>query len=172
MFRFCLILFCGTAVTSLSLASDVTIGPNGINSAAFQEPGVDLTGMNIGIGQVEIERPGLPGSDPDMQVHMDVIPAGVFRRDGAAQVADIHNHAMNVAGVMISRNEGSLAGVAKDAELYASAIVAQGPGGEQVLVTNNHVATSSCLLALMIVAFVTGGRRWALLLEEELNFWP
>lgn len=140
MFRFVLALICGVFIAGNCVASSESIGLNGINSAVLQGPSLNLTGMNQGIGQVEIFRPGLPGSDPAANVHTDVVPTEVFRRSGAAVLADINDHAMNVAGVMISQNAGALAGVAKDAQLYASAFVAEGILGDQILVANNHVA--------------------------------
>lgn len=140
MFRFSLALICCALIAGNCVASSESIGFNGINSAVMQGPAINLTGTDIGIGQVEIERSGLPDSDPNVNVHADVVPAEVFRRSGAAVDADISDHATNVAGVMISKNAGALAGVAKNAKLYASAFLAQGILGDQILVTNNHVA--------------------------------
>jgi hypothetical protein len=79
-------------------ASLDTIGPSGINSS-----GLGLNGAGIGIGQVEVERPGLPAFDLPGNSDGTITPAGVFLRDGMA-VADTHisEHAQYVAGVMIS----------------------------------------------------------------------
>jgi hypothetical protein len=98
---------------------------------------------NQGIGQVEVFRPGKAGppqNDPALNVHSDVEPTEVFLRAGSTGVSHISDHAQNVAGIMISKHSGSLAGVAKDAKLYSSAFVDEGPGGEQALVANNHIA--------------------------------
>lgn len=64
-------------------ASIDTIGPNGINSAGLLGlNGMPLTGVGIGIGQVEIGRPGRRVADggPDDAAHSDqtIVPAGVF----------------------------------------------------------------------------------------------
>ncbi len=122
-------------IPALTLASDVSVGSDGINSSILSQ-----TGINIGIGQVE---PGRPGTTLDGvgNFHVDVVPTGVFRQNGSSVLADVDAHAEHVAGVMISDNTGSLEGVAPNAELYASAFVTFGPGGEDVLKTNQHVAS-------------------------------
>ena len=51
------------------------------------------------------------------EVGKNLVRAAVFRRDGAAILADVNDHATQVAGVMISKDTGALAGVAPEAEL-------------------------------------------------------
>jgi hypothetical protein len=53
----CVVTLIGISVNS-TLASTTTIGPNGINSAGLTLNGMPLIGNDIGIGQVELERPG------------------------------------------------------------------------------------------------------------------
>lgn len=127
-----LFLFLTSAV---SLASDFTISANGINSSILSQ-----TGSNIGIGQVEQGRPGIAIDGPANR-HDDVVPAEVFRLNGPPVFGDADNHGTQVAGVMISKDTGTLVGVAPDAELYASAFEATDPNGENALIANQHVAS-------------------------------
>jgi subtilisin family serine protease len=141
------VLFVVFSVANVCSASSDSIGPNGINSADLAQ-----TGDGIGIGQIEIERPGLPGFDMPANANPNVIPTGVFLRNGVA-VADmnIHVHAEQVAGVMISSDtmdsdpipDGDFPlGVAPDAKLYSSATnVPTGPGQTEAALSAQHVAT-------------------------------
>jgi hypothetical protein len=125
----------------LAWASGDSNSSGGINSA-----GLTLNGANIGIGQVELGRPGTTadGTRPDSSdnFHADVVPAAVFRRNGSPFVADVDEHATQVAGVMISDNTGSLAGVAPGGKLYSSAYVTSGtgPGYEDALLATDYIA--------------------------------
>lgn len=83
-------------------ADDASTGINGIHSQ-----GLGLTGRGIAIGQVEPERPGLPGFDDAAHSNPTVIPAGVFVRNGPAIAnSNTSNHAEQVAGVMIAGGQG------------------------------------------------------------------
>lgn len=69
---------------------DSSAGVIGVNARNLMSAvGVLLNGVNQGIGQVEGLRPGrppvagMPGDDPDHS-HPDVIPEGVWQRDGVA----------------------------------------------------------------------------------------
>ena len=126
-------------------ASSVSIGPDGIDSA-----GLGLTGAGIAIGQVEISRPGFPGTDSPANSNTQVVPTDVFLRDGAATPnSTIGSHAEKVASVMISQDtvdsdsDGeSPVGVAIDAELYSSATnVPVLPGQPEAALSAQHVAT-------------------------------
>jgi len=99
-----------------ALPLSVSVGVDGINAK-----NLGLTGKGIAIGQVEPERPGLPGFDNTANNHPDVKPAGVYVQNGAA-IANTNTgmHAENVAGVMIS-TDATLTGVAPGAMLYSSA---------------------------------------------------
>ncbi len=124
------------ASTSLALGDSTTNGPNGIS-----HPGGAFTGDGIGIGQVEQDRPGLAGTDPAGSVHSSVVPAAVFRQDGPPNTMDVAAHGEQVAGIMIS-SDSTLAGVAPDASLYASAYVTLGPnpGYQDALISIQHVS--------------------------------
>ncbi len=130
--------------------STETNGPNGIESA-----GLGLTGAGISIGQVEVGRPGKRIADggPDMPANANatIVPAAVFRQDGAANTADVDLHSEEVAGVMISTdttdgvapfiNGVAPTGVATAAALYASAYnVPSLPGQAEAALSAQHVA--------------------------------
>lgn len=84
-----------------------SIGPHGINSG-----GVPLTGAGIGIGQVELYRPGDPDIDSNGNFyHSDVNPKDVFFRNPTNFFADaddpsemVTQHAEQIAGIMISKD--------------------------------------------------------------------
>jgi hypothetical protein len=144
---------CIGMVIAMSLAtsgygSSDSVGPNGINSA-----GLGLTGAGISIGQVEIGRPGKRvadgGPDGAQNANANIVPADVFRLDGAANVLDVSAHAERVAGVMISSDAtdgGDLdmdtaIGVAPSASLYASAYnVPVGNGQAEAAISAQHIA--------------------------------
>ena len=108
------------------LGDGPSTGVNGINSQ-----GLGLTGAAIGIGQTEVERPGLPGFDNAANSHPNVIPAGVFLQDAPA-IANVNteNHAEEVAGVMISTDAVDLS-VASGGSLFSGADSAVGPNIDQ-----------------------------------------
>jgi hypothetical protein len=87
------------------------------------------------------------GFDPNGVIHTAVNPTAVFRQDGAPVLADATGldgqHALQVAGVMISNDTGSLAGVAPDALLYASADNASAPFDPESALTAQHIATQN-----------------------------
>lgn len=107
-----LLIACLASPVSASL---ISAGPNGIDAL-----GQGLTGAGIGIGQLEIGRPGLPGFDTAANSNSNVTPAGVFEgKFNATANRGPANHAQQVAGVMISKGPVT-AGVAPDASLYAN----------------------------------------------------
>ncbi|MCC6491523.1 MAG: hypothetical protein IT424_00710 [Pirellulales bacterium] len=120
----------------------MSIGQFGINAAGLHSD-LNLKGTNVTIGQVETGRPGMEGVDAPANLHQDVDPAAVYRYSGPPNTADAvgfpGQHALNVAGVMISKHTGDLVGVAPSAALHASA----SPGGNEqnLLVSMNHVAS-------------------------------
>lgn len=126
-------------------ASDISIGSNGINSAVLKSAPYHLTGTNIGIGQVEPGRPGVAGEvNPltDLEYfHEDVIPAGVFRQNQSADLDDVGEHALGVAGIMISKDTDTVTGVAPDAKLYSSALASDSPTSVEYLSTIQHIAS-------------------------------
>ncbi len=110
-------------------ASPDSNGPNGINSS-----GLGLTGSGVGIGMVEISRPGDPAFDTNGALfNSSVDPAGVFfikkstilgtvTFNATANIASETNadggHSTLVAGVMIS-TDPLTAGTAPQAMLFA-----------------------------------------------------
>jgi hypothetical protein len=109
------VVFCCHASLAVSVFAAAT-GTVGINSAV-----TNLTGQGIGIGQIELRRPGKEGVDVPANLHNLVKPEEVFRRNSLPDIADTNEHAQQVAGVMIAGFSGSLTGVAPEAKLYASA---------------------------------------------------
>ena len=126
-----------------------SVGPAGANAkiSGISRLGTGsstLTGAGIAIGQVELGRPPRPGFDGDpAKLHPDVVPAGVYLRDGAAVVdQNLRDHPLEVAGIMISKN-ATYRGVAPGASLHASAIETFGtdPGYQHSPLAMQHVAT-------------------------------
>ncbi len=122
-----------TGYVRVSHASIITNGPNGINST-----GLGLTGAGVAIGQVEIERPGLPSSpgntrDAAIYTNDAVQPTKAFKKDKDVELAptdfdddvDKNDHAEQVAGIMIS-TDSNVPGVAPGSSLYSSAVVTGG----------------------------------------------
>jgi hypothetical protein len=118
-------LFIVLSYTAAVNASVDTNGPNGINSA-----GLSLTGSEISIGQLELQRPGKFGFDDGSHSNFGTVPEAVFIEYG--QVAPTANendeiidpvlmtaHATRVASVMISTDPVA-PGVATEADLFAS----------------------------------------------------
>jgi hypothetical protein len=146
------------ALLTTSWASELSVGPNGINSAVL-----GLTGAGVPIGQVETGRPGMPMRlgmpfDDPMWVHNQVQPTEVY----AGTVVDTANsgfvtwteetpvedrhglHATEVAGVLIATATptASVQGVAPGASLYAGAIAgANNPDADvRYAITANRIA--------------------------------
>jgi hypothetical protein len=148
-----------SCIPSLTSASLISTGPNGIDSRSVEmrlpNGTTPLTGSGVNIGQVEVLRPGWPvqSAGPDDTAHSSqfVQPTEVVIGDGTAALEpdeDISVHATQVAGVMISKdtadssspaNDDDPRGVAPDANLYASAYIAPlggvGPYTEALLST-------------------------------------
>lgn len=108
-----------------SQASEITIGPVGINSANLKKfDGVTpLTGAGIGIGQVEPHRPGdVEAGDDAAHRNSTINPEAVFYRDSSPHPNenDGEPHGSWVAGIMISTHT-FLRGVSVGAKLYSSA---------------------------------------------------
>ncbi|MCI0640779.1 MAG: S8 family serine peptidase [Gemmataceae bacterium] len=108
---------------------DTSAGLNGILARGLTTyGGFPLTGVAIGIGQVEPGRPGKPNAPINDSVpnfaHNDVVPAAVFRQaqnPTQNSPAEIDGHAERVAGVMIANNATNThEGVAPSAELFAA----------------------------------------------------
>lgn len=126
-------------------ASADSNGINGINSS-----GLSLTGMESAIWQVETTRPGDPGPGKDESQNLfnsTVDPEQVFFRQNNSNFAPNYNlvnetddHAMRVAGVMIS-TDALAQGVAQEADLLSIGLNPQ--GGVPLETTYEHVAVST-----------------------------
>jgi hypothetical protein len=151
-------------LASAALADTYSNGPEGINSTGlFDFDGVPLTGAGVVIGQVEPGRPG-DAQAGDNAAHRNTTtdPADVFIQnnpgDPPPNTADVHSHAQEVAGVMISSDtsEGTSppddlnvingiapTGVATGASLFSSAYVTAGinPGYRDAMLTIQFIAT-------------------------------
>ncbi len=98
-------------------------GEGGIQAQRLHEAPYNLLGRKIGIGQVEIGRPGQFGIDKGVPPDEDRAPdlAGVFLRDRpAVPGSNVDAHAHGVASVMVSHHKRRR-GVAPEARLYSSA---------------------------------------------------
>ncbi|HEY9662651.1 MAG TPA: S8 family serine peptidase, partial [Allocoleopsis sp.] len=127
----CIISGVACSLVSLpGMAVMQSVGADGIDAYRLQQPPYSLTGRKIAIGQVEIGRPVQFGLDKAGATNQAVQPYRLFYRDIPAQAADyantriderVHEHAANVASIMISRDK-TFSGVAPDAVLYAAAV--------------------------------------------------
>jgi hypothetical protein len=136
----------GTAIASTidpSWAQQITansLGSAGIDALKLHRSPYNLTGKKIAIGQVEVGRPGQFGwdkaaKDPKFKLEQ------IFYQDKAAKAnANVEQHAMMVASVMIGRDK-KLPGVAPDARLYASAVgTPKDTGQPEECLSTQHVA--------------------------------
>ena len=141
-------LVVGALQTSIALASQDTIGLNGINSASL-----NLDGSQVIIGQVEGLRPGKPPYD-SMGINSAVVPANVYVKDQLAmpdQSVSTASHAIAVAGVMISKDithNGPVSGtpptgVAPGAALYSAAILPSDVTNAQVIQADTAITAQN-----------------------------
>ncbi len=114
-------------LSNAALGSTDSIGPKGIDATGL----MGLTGSSIGIGQVEQWRPGNPTGpgDPDLDTNpalfnSTVNPTQVYYWNqfnfnaGMNNLSETSNHAVSVAGVMIS-TDATAKGVATGAHLFS-----------------------------------------------------
>jgi Subtilase family len=129
----------GTITPALALNS--SLSDAGINALKLHEAPYNLLGRKIGIGQVEIGRPGKYGTDKVSSVDTKIKPKAVFFRNKSAKSdSNIDNHAVMVAGVMISQDK-LLKGVAPLAQLYATAVGSFSNGGQaEECLASQHIA--------------------------------
>ena len=161
-------------LVNVAVASQDSIGPNGINSAGLLgADGQPLTGNGVGIGQVEFQRPGDADVGDDLaHRNFTVDPQAVFERDQPNPPPanpPANSNPINfegslaewVAGVMISFDPSST-GVAQDALLYAAGYKPTGldPDGEaaitaqliasQTTPTGGHIHAINMSFAVML----------------------
>ncbi|MBE9170180.1 S8 family serine peptidase [Pleurocapsales cyanobacterium LEGE 06147] len=132
-------LICGLIAPAMALND--SIGEKGINALRLHKPPYDLLGRKIGIGQIEIGRPGKFGLDKSGAKNPAIAPHAVFYRNTPAKPNhDVDNHATMVAGVMIGQDK-YLQGVAPGARLYTSAVGSFKQGGQpQECLASQHIA--------------------------------
>ena len=115
---------------SPATALENSVGEGGINARRLQTAPYNLTGRKIGIGQVEIGRPGKFGFDKIAAWNPPLPLAGLFFRNTRAKAnANVDNHAAMVAAVMVSQDK-RLRGIAPGARLYSAAIGSLKRGGQ------------------------------------------
>lgn len=142
-------------ICQMALASQDTVGIDGINSAGLTDfNGNPLNGNGAVIGQVESDRPGVPGFDSNGNSSPSIVPAEVFIVDqpiGEESDTDIADHTEWVAGVMISKDLASKGtiGVAPQASLFSSAYVN---------VDNNADGDTAVILSEQKIASLTNMR--------------
>jgi hypothetical protein len=134
--------------TTLGLSSPVlalpttSVGEAGIDALRLHDPPYNFIGRKIGIGQVEIGRPGQFGLDKAVSGNRVMIRlAGVFLRNTPAKAnTGVDPHAQNVASLMISSDK-ALRGVAPAARLYSAAVGSLKTGGQpEECLSTQHVA--------------------------------
>ncbi|MDY6782070.1 MAG: S8 family serine peptidase [Cyanobacteriota bacterium] len=121
-----------------------SVGSGGIEALRLHAQPYNLLGRKIGIGQVEVGRPGKFGLDKASSDNRAIAVQGVFHRDKLAKANTfVDEHAAMVATVMVSRDK-TLPGVAPGARLYASAVgnIRSGAQPEQCL-SAQHVAVQN-----------------------------
>ena len=122
-------------------ADELSTGVNGIHSA-----GLGLTGAGVRIGQVEVNRPGLPGTEAAANTNALVTPTAAFIQTTQVSAANgnlnqrIDNHATEVAGVMIATGMGAPRSVAPGAALYSGADVVPGANNTTTILTTQNIA--------------------------------
>ena len=135
-------LISGTVAPALAL--NYSTSDAGIGAIKLHEAPYNLLGRKIGIGQVEIGRPGKFGIDKVNSVYSKINPKAVFFRDEPAKPdSNLDNHAFMVAGVMISQDK-FLTGVAPLAKLYATAVGSFSIGGQpEECLASQHIANQN-----------------------------
>jgi hypothetical protein len=139
-FKLLSVVFVSVIVTP-AFALNNSLSDAGINAARLHKAPYNLSGRKIGIGQVEIGRPGKFGIDKVGKIYTKINPKAVFfRNESAKSDNNIDNHAVMVAGVMISRDK-LLKGVAPSAKLYATAVGSFSDGGQaEECLASQHIA--------------------------------
>lgn len=129
------------SIPALALVFESSLGNKGIDVLKLQKPPYNLSGRKIGIGQVEIGRPGKFGFDKSVSKNRAVAVAAVFSRNNPAKSNNgVDPHAYNVAGVMVGRDK-AFPGIAPDAKLYSSAVGSMKSQGQpEECLSAQHIA--------------------------------
>ncbi len=128
-------------ITPVLALETTSVGEAGIDAVRLHGHPYNLIGRKIGIGQVEIGRPGQFGLDKAVSGNRAIALAGVFLRNSKALAnTNVDPHAQNVASLMISSNK-ALRGVAPGARLYSAAVGSLKTGGQpEECLSAQHVA--------------------------------
>jgi hypothetical protein len=135
----------GLSVTSMitpgfALPTANSVGSAGIDALKLQQSPYHLTGKKIAIGQVEIGRPAQFGWDKAAQQPKFKLEQVFYQNTAAPANANIEQHAMMVAAVMINRDK-RFPGVAPDARLYATAVgTVNRTGQPEECLSTQHIA--------------------------------
>lgn len=137
-------LWLTTGISFLGLITPVwglnqSLSEAGVDAIRLHQEPYNLQGRKIAIGQVEIGRPKKFALDKISPLHKKLPIVRLFYRNQLAQPdTHIDNHAMMVAGVMISNQKG-LQGIAPQANLYSAALGSLKEAGqpEECLTTQN-----------------------------------
>jgi len=134
------VLVAGGAIAP-AIALNVSVGERGINARRLHAAPYNLLGRKIGLGQVEVGRPGKFGLDKARSHNREIVIQGVFHRNEPAKADTfVDDHAAMVATVMVSADK-ALTGVAPGAKLYASAVGSvEGNGQPHECLSAQHVA--------------------------------
>lgn len=129
------------------IALQDSVGKDGIDARKLQLPPYNLTGSEVGIGQVELGRPAKYGFDrkaflsqKSFSIPLIAVTEVFLQNHPAKPDEDVDSHAHNVAGVIIS-SDRTYRGVAPAAKLYSSASGTNynNPQPEECL-TTQHIA--------------------------------
>ncbi len=133
------LLFSGFITPAVAL--NYSLGQAGIDAHRLQQAPYNLLGRKIGIGQVEIGRPGKFGKDKLNSRQNYISPKAVFfRNQPATPNNNVDEHASMVAGTIIAQDK-RLSGVAPAAKLYSSAIGSLKQGGQALeCLASQHIA--------------------------------
>lgn len=134
----------GLAISGLitpAVALEDSVGEKGINARQLHQTPYNLIGRKIGIGQVEIGRPGKFGFDKAVAWNPPFSLAGIFYRDTFAKSNNnLDKHAAMVAMIMVSQDK-LLQGIAPGAKLYSSAVGSLKKSGQpEECLTSQHIA--------------------------------
>ncbi len=120
-------LWLSTGISFLSVVTPVwglnqSLSEAGVDAIRLHQEPYNLQGRKISIGQVEIGRPKKFALDKIKPLHKKLPLARLFfRNQNAEPDTHIDNHAMMVAGVMVT-NQKKLHGIAPQANLYSAAV--------------------------------------------------
>lgn len=132
-----------------------SVSEKGIDALRLHQPPYNLQGRKVSIGQVEIGRPKKFALDKVSPLHRKLPLANLFYRDEPAQPNNhIDNHAMMVAGVMVSQDK-ALKGIAPLAKLYSGAVGSLKNAGqpEECLTTQNIALQNSSTVRAINLSF-------------------